>query len=304
METPARGFEDRSKKWNRRMNLVRVETDDGLLLDGVRLPAEDRRRSPTAPSFVLVHGTGSNFYHSGILEFVANRLAEQGREVWRVNTRGHDGIATIPGRNGGVPGGATYERVTDARHDLAAWVRLAASAGGERVVLVGHSMGAVKSLLYATQEDVPRVVGVVGLSPPRFCHSLWMQHPRADAFRDAWRKACCLVRAGDGDAYLPVTQPVPFLATAAGFVAKYGPHDELDFVPRLNSIRCPALITIGTQSAAASPAFDGLAETILALPDRPNDRTVKTIEGANTGYSGSESLVWDELSAWLGKTIP
>ena len=284
--------------------LVRVETEDGLFLDGSRRaghPVADR--NPVA--FLLVHGTGSNFYHPGLLENLAEALSATGHPVWRINTRGHDGICSIPSRKGSVRGGATFEKIADAARDLRAWLRHVEGDSNRKAVLLGHSMGAVKSLLYASQNEDPTLLGVVALSPPRFCHALWMQHPQADAFQDAWARASALVQQGDPDAFLNVGQPTPFVATAAGFLEKYGPHDDYDYLPRLGAIRVPTLIAIGTQSAATSPAFEGAVEAIENLADRPPHVVVRSINGANLNYSGMEVAVVKLMTSWQqGQAAP
>ncbi len=285
------------------ISLERVETEDGLWLDGAwwqpeagiaeRLPAGLRETA-----FLLVHGTGSNFYHPGVLERFARGAVSLGMAAWRVNTRGHDGMASIPGRRGSVPGGATFEQIEEAPLDLNAWIERV-SRDASRVILVGHSMGAVKSLAFAARETPSALAGVIALSPPRFCHDLWMTHPRAAAFRESWQQASELVPAGRGDEFLPVKQPVPFLATAAGFLAKYGPGDRFDVVRTAPSVACPALVMIGTRSAESSPAFDGLAEQLSRIAEQRSSLTVVSVSGADTGYHGHEETAFQIAWEWL-----
>jgi hypothetical protein len=143
------------------------------------------------------------------------------------------------------------------------------------------------------------VVAVIAINPPRFCHAMWMQHPAADAFRASWNEARARVDAGHGESFLNVAQPVPFVATAGGFVAKYGPSDEYDIVRVIPHVTCPALVLVGTRSAAASPAFDGLVETLEGISPRPANLTVQSVEGANTGYSGMEQVPFKRVIAWM-----
>ena len=286
------------------MRFERVETEDGLRLDGARVdPATRSLGSPARWSahagFLFVHGTGSNFYHAGVLQRFAERVAENGGTAWRVNTRGHDGMSTIPGRNGAVLGGSAFENIADCRFDLRAWTTHAVRETQRPIVLVGHSMGAVKSIYYAAREQPAAVAAIIALSPPRFCHAHWQRHRQAEGFREAWTRATALVAEGNDDALISVTQPVPFVTTAASFVAKYGPHDEYDIVRLLPEVRCPVHLLVGSRSAAASPAFDGLVNELQRIQDRVPGLAVSTIEGANTGYAGKEDVAFDPSAAWL-----
>lgn len=285
--------------------LQRVETADGCLLDGsyraLKAAASNgllSRAFGGEADFLLVHGTGSNFYHTGVLETFSAQASASAGGAWRINTRGHDGIVSIPGRRGSRPGGATHEVISECVHDLEAWTQRAA-VNGRGVVLVGHSMGAVKSIYYAATKHPSAVVAVIAINPPRFCHAMWMRHPRADAFRASWNEARARDAAGQGDSFLSVTQPVPFLATAGGFLAKYGPSDEYDIARLLPQTKCPVLVLVGTKSAAASPAFDGLVETLEGISPRPENLTVQSVEGANTGYSGMEHVPFERAVDWM-----
>jgi pimeloyl-ACP methyl ester carboxylesterase len=286
--------------------LERVETSDGCFLAGSfharRSAAPDgllSRAFVGEADFVLVHGTGSNFHHLGMLETFAAQASASTGDVWRINTRGHDGIVSIPGRRGSRRGGATHEVISECIEDLEAWTQRIASRG-KRVVLVGHSMGAVKSIYYAAKRNPAAVAAVVAINPPRFSHALWMQHPKADGFRASWNEARDLVATGRGNSFLSVTQPVPFVATADGFVAKYGPSDAYDIVRLLPRIECPVLVLVGTKSAADSPAFDGLVEALRGLPPSSSTLSVESVEGASTGYSGMEHVPFERFANWLG----
>src|SRR5262245_5486392 len=75
--------------------LIHVQTSDGLRLAGA-LHVPKREATLPVDAFLLIHGTGSNFYAPGILETFAGQAVDAGCAVLRINTRGHDGIASIP----------------------------------------------------------------------------------------------------------------------------------------------------------------------------------------------------------------
>jgi pimeloyl-ACP methyl ester carboxylesterase len=282
------------------IELCRVVTTDGLQLDGaLHRPAEHVPSTLPVDAFLLVHGTGSNFYAPGILETFGRQAIDAGVPVLRINTRGHDGVCSVPGPRGSVSGGAAYERISDCRFDLAAWLELLTQRGFRRVALVGHSMGGVKAVYSQAHEPHPSVAAVVGISPPRFCHRQLMSHPRADAFRRDYQRAEQLVADGRADELLSVRQPLPFLVTAGGFLAKYGPHDEYDALRDLPRLTCPTLVMLGTETVAASPAFDGLPEQIEELARQHAHISLQLVEGANIHYAVCPETPFDRTAAWL-----
>ncbi|MFO0919712.1 MAG: hypothetical protein U0872_15550, partial [Planctomycetaceae bacterium] len=98
------------------LELCRTETADGLQLDGAFARAGEA--SAGRPALLLIHGTGSNLYGSGILAAVAERAVAGGYPVLRVNTRGHDLVASISSSDGPIRGGAAYERFAGAQLDI------------------------------------------------------------------------------------------------------------------------------------------------------------------------------------------
>ena len=268
------------------MELIRVKTADGLLLDGSLQSKSLVEASPNRTVWLLVHGTGSNFYSGGVLQTFAEQLVIAGHSVARINTRGHDIISTLSGGRPPLSGGAAFESIADCVHDLRAWVDELIRRDFSRVVLVGHSMGGVKAIFSQAHDPHPNVVAVVGVSPPRFCHAEWQSSPQAQLFRDHFARATELVEAGRGDELMLVQQPLPLWLTAAGFLAKYGPHDDYDFIPLLPRRTCPTLLIVGTESVAASPAFESVPAAVRELQPSMPHLDLRLVFGANTGYSG------------------
>ena len=57
----------------------------------------------------------------------------------------------VPGSHRLTERRVAWERLEDARRDVAAWVRFAAEQGGQGVALAGHSLGAVKAIAYQAE---------------------------------------------------------------------------------------------------------------------------------------------------------
>lgn len=281
--------------------LCRVTTADGFYLDGSFGGAD---ASETSTAFLLVHGTLSNFYAPGPLEHFAALADQAGFASVRINTRGHDGMCSLSGPGGSSRGGATNETVSDCSLDISAWVEFLVDRGYSRVVLVGHSMGGVKSVYSQVFAPHPEVVGIVCLSPPRFCHEQWSIHPDADPFRESFDRAIELVCNGQSDELMACRQPLPFVITASAFVEKYGPDDRYDVVSLLPEVQCPVLVTIGSLSVEASPAFDSLPDAILDLIDQEYDVALQVIDGEGMNYESDPGGPFELVRDWLTDRVP
>ncbi len=273
--------------------LCRVTTADGLQLAGaLTTPAEAH-----LTALLLIHGTDSNFYGSGILAAIADQAAAEGFPVLRINTRGHDLAASIPGPKGPVQGGAAFERVLDCPLDVAAWCDFLQQRGHARIVLIGHSLGGVKAFWSQKLAPHPGVAGIVGVSPPRFLHRKFQTDERCEPFRRNFAAAMEHIAAGRPDALMTVTQPLPLLITAAGFVEKYGPDDALDYVPILPRLSVPKLILLGSQSVGTNAAFADLPEELGRIAS--HDLMLELIAGADINYRNDPQEPWRRIRRWL-----
>jgi pimeloyl-ACP methyl ester carboxylesterase len=280
------------------MELARVETADGVWLDGLFEPADTAGRWPI-DACVLVHGTGSNFYSPGVLDVFARQARVAGLATLRINTRGHDGLCTLRSRSGSRPGGAAHELIGEAHFDLTAWLDWLVARGSSRIVLVGHSMGAVKSLLLQAQSPHAAVRLVVAISPPRFHHATWQRHLRGELFRQDYQRAAELVARGEGHSYFTARQPLPYVTTAAGYLEKYGPEDRYDFVPHLPRITSPTLLLVGERSEHESPAFSETVSLLQHNARLAGHVTVQRVPQADIGYRHNPEAPWRCFRDWI-----
>lgn len=285
------------------VDLIRTKTADGVLLDGSLQQVDATSESAKSLVWLLVHGTGSNFYSAGVLQTFAEHLVCLGHAVARINTRGHDIISSLSGEGIPLAGGAAFEIVADCLLDLRAWVEELIRRDFQKIVLVGHSMGGVKAIFSQAYDPHPNVAAVVGVSPPRFCHAEWQSSPKAQSFREHFHQATELVESGRGDEFIAVQQPLPLWLTAAGFLAKYGPHDDYDFIPLLSKLNCPTLLIVGTASVESSPAFESVPDAVRQLQPSHRHLHLKLVPGANTGYSRHLDAPARLASEWFGSVV-
>ncbi len=280
------------------VDLVQTTTRDGVRLDGAyQAPARPGAASLDVDAFVLVHGTGGNFYSSTLFDALAERLLALGVGVLRANTRGHDLMSNAVTARGGLRLGAAYEVVDDCRHDLAAWLDWLKQHAGPRLGLLGHSLGAVKCLYALAAEPDAAVARLVAVSPPRLSHSWFAAGDRAAEFLDTYQRARALVAAGEPDALLDVRLPLPFVVTAAGYVEKYGPDERYNYLRFLGRVSCPTLLTLGEVESGQNMAFRGAAQEAARVA--PAVR-VETIAGADHFYTGVRDRLFGCVEGWLG----
>lgn len=281
--------------WN---ELIQVRTKDGVVLHGALFPpgkeCADARRVA-----ICVHGTGSNFYSSTLFDSITKALHSLGVSVLRVNTRGHDGVSTAATPHGGKRIGAAFEIVDDCRYDLAAWLRLARDRRAEEVTLIGHSMGAVKSLYAAPKLAVERVVAV---SPPRLSHGWFSQGPHASKFHDVLAQAQSLVDSGNGEQLLDIDFPLPMLISAASYIDKYGPSERYDFLNDVPKLAQPTLFTFGSVEVERNWAFQGLPEAVASAATADQPIAVETVSGADHFYTDRREQLCSILTGWLGES--
>jgi pimeloyl-ACP methyl ester carboxylesterase len=267
------------------VDLVRTAARDGVRLDGTFQAAASAH--PALDVAVCVHGTGSNFYSSTLFDLLAERFLGLGISVLRVNTRGHDLMSNAATPRGGRRLGAAYEALDDCRHDLTAWVGWLKERQRPRVVLVGHSSGAVKCLYAAAHEPDEAVRGVVAISPPRLSHSWFAQSEKAAEFLNTYRQAQALVAAGEPGALLDVAMPLPFVTTAAGYVEKYGPDERYNYLTFLGRVPCPVLLTLGDKEVEGNVAF-----------------RVELVAGADHFYTDAREALAGLVESWIRRAGP
>jgi len=248
------------------------------------------REKPSDLALLMVHGVAMNFYLPPLATF-GQALAERGFHCFVINTRGHDWIA----RSGNLTkfGGATYETFEDSAKDFDAALDRLSTKGYRRFVLVGHSLGCVKSLLYQGSRQRADVVGVILCSCPRQFYSARAEEQ--PEFPQLMAKAEGMVAQNKGEEFLWAwTSGAMGIFTARTYVAKYGRHEINDVRPQAARLRSPLLVIVG---GAEHPFFPRYAQELAqAAGDRV---TYKLVPGANHFYQRHETEVVELLADWL-----
>jgi pimeloyl-ACP methyl ester carboxylesterase len=192
-----------------------------------------------------------------------------------------------------VLAGGGWERFDESPHDVDAWITFAVSLGFERVVILGHSLGALKVAHYQALRQDPRVAGLVAASPP-------IQAARVDP--EMRKLAERMVAEGKGQDLLPwgssragagTHSAATFLNRVKTGLDQYG-LDNPD--PAIGKVRCPILAFFGTiQDTGGQEDLDMIRRNATSA-ERVDTAIV---DGADHVYTGRESAVAQVLLGWL-----
>lgn len=285
------------------VDLVRTVTADGMRLDGaLHLPPDGVAAQTDIDVLICLHGVGSNFYSSRLLEEITPSLLNLGVAVLWVNTRGHDGLNTAITTGRRKRQGAAYEIVDECRLDIAAWLGYVVERGFSRVGLFGHSLGAIKVLYATAHEPHPSVRRIVAASPPRLSFAAFSASQKSAEYIDILTTAERHVAAGQPDTLLDVRFPFPLLITAECYVDKYGRAERYNLTRWVDRLSVPTLFTYGSiELATGGVAFAGLPEILLSTPGH-EQREIVTVVGADHFYSGVYHRLADEVRGWFQRS--
>jgi pimeloyl-ACP methyl ester carboxylesterase len=265
------------------------KTADNERLHGVLFMPRDGQNDL---ALLFVHGVAMNFYLPPLVVF-GEELAERGYHSFVINTRGHDWIS----RAGNLTkfGGSAYENLEDCLPDLDGALEFLSEQGYRRYVLIGHSLGAIKSIIYQGTRRRADVAGIVSCSAPRQFYS--ERVARQAGFREVIEKAEAMVEEGKGEELLSVgVGSTPGIFTARTHVNKYGRDDNNDCRPYAKNLGCPLLAIVGGEEP---PFFHQYANEIVAAVSHGS--SYRRIDGASHFYNRHTREIVEMIAEWLGR---
>lgn len=294
------------------VDLVRTTTPDGLRLDGALLVPEKSSEGIGAGRAILcLHGVGGSFYGSSLFEAVSPVLMQRGFALLWANTRGHDGLITSITTGKRRHFGAAAEIVDECRLDVAAWSRFLQERGYARIGLLGHSLGAVKSLYAvakgavakgAVADEAPAEF-IVAASPPSLSYRRLLAGKDGESFRRWIDEAKRLIDAGAGDRLFEPNVPFPLVISARTYWDKYGAEERYDFLELLDRIDRPTLFTYGElELRGEGTPFSRLPERIREIAGERSCIATRTIAGADHNYRGVADAWAAEVAAWIDES--
>lgn len=286
------------------VDLVRLTTSDGLRLDGVlRSPTPGAANGTAFDAALLLHGVQSNFYTSSTFEGLSQPLLELGLPLLQVNTRGHDNVYAGSTALGGRRWlGAAYEIIDECRYDVTAWCQWLVTRGFQRLLLVGHSLGAVKAVYSQARERHPNVQGLVAISPPRLSHRAYLAADDNGLYLESLAAAQKLVAEGEPNELFHSKYPFPLLIAASAFLDKYGPGERYNLLEHLPQLTPPTLFVYGGKELETGGiSFRGMPEAIQSARRHEADCTVEVIASADHLYTGSTGQLAKTITNWIAR---
>jgi len=288
--------------------LVEVQTDDGLRLNGFwQLTSEELACDQSSRRFawIVVHGVAGNFYNSSLLASISESLLDLGHDTLRINTRGRDPIAYLATPAGNTRIGAAYEMIADSRLDLMAWHVWLRSQGYSRIGLLGHSLGAIKAALVASEALANAIDALVCVSPPRLAPEILRSDRKyAQRYLEDLENARELTADGKPETLLSIRFPQPMLISAATFLDKYGRDDPYDYIKMAERINQPSLWCFGLEEIEGPRAsFRHCDKALQSVIEGTDNHTLRVIPNADHAYTRARSELNATVSEWVAKKI-
>ena len=279
-------------------SLVNTFTEDKVRLDGFFCesePGSDRQHGIDAA--VIVHGLSGNFYKSRLLKHIASELLANGIDIVLVNTRGHDFLNSTPRMGRTATIGAAVEIIDECKYDLHGWVDFLEKRGKKSVMLVGHSLGAIKSLYAQAHMPHKNVKRIAAFSATKLSFDSLLASSKGDRFKHWLTEAQNHVANGNGEHLLYVDFPFPTWMSANAYLKKYGDGDRHNWFKFMDRIEVPVLAAFGEIEMKQNPSFVAMTNDLNSITQV--NFSVQYVSNADHFYSACFSEASACLIDWL-----
>ena len=290
--------------------IVRTTSEDGLELQGILYDDV-----PNKDTIVIhIHGSNGNFYENYFLDYMAKQYNSCSIVFLPVSTRGRDYysdfiIKKSDGSHETIKIGGIREKFSDCTKDIMGWYKYIKSLKYRKIILQGHSLGAMKVVYFASDIHECKLDGIILLSPPdlfglmnalksgRMSNDL----KYANKYRELHPS-----KLMPEDAYFdPITVEAYYdLISNKDLTGMFAFYDKTNLEnPRIKNVTTNVLGTFGTIDEAVVDEINE-CERLLKL-SLVNSKMVETkiFKGANHYYKGQEDKMAKYLSTWVSKEI-
>jgi alpha-beta hydrolase superfamily lysophospholipase len=284
---------------------LRATTDDKLILQGLLYMPEK-----AAERVILhIHGMSGNFYENRFLDAMAEEFTNKGWAFLVPNTRGHDYIADFPidgPQEKSVRIGNYREIFEDCLKDLKTWMDAAEAQGFKKIVLQGHSLGAVKAAYYLAKTQDKRIGKLILASPPDMV-ALGEQEKQHKQKLELAKK---MTDEGEADEIMPGKVWDWYHLTPQTYLNFFQRGNEIDVFntydkqkpsKTLQAIKIPTLGFCGSKDDANIYLAEESMQVIKQKTPNVPVFDIKVVEGAPHSYFGHEKEVAELITTWLAQ---
>ena len=302
-----------SKEGIMKGEFCRVLTPDGIELQGFFVTPSGGVSEITV---LHIHGLAGNFYENRFIDYIAEALSKIHINFLTFNNRGHDYIADFlyqekdTGKITYKQIGAAFETFRECVLDIKAWIEFLKSRGSNKIIIQGHSHGAIKAVYYLSETQDSQVIGLILLSPS---DDLGLQRSDlGEKFNEALEVAKKLVSEGREKELMPkeyFVYPISAKTYLDSFergsplgIFNLSRTDREEF-PELQKIKVPVLVIIGTVEEAFLGEPQQFLSDLESLFKNTESFTGYVIEGAPHNYLGHEEKISEKIGQWVANCI-
>jgi pimeloyl-ACP methyl ester carboxylesterase len=289
--------------------LVRTRTPDGLELEGFLVRPESTVSEDVV--YVHIHGMFENYHMPLFIDPIAGALSAAGATFLTVNTRAQDYYLYFRRWTSATTfewqlWGGSREIFAHCLLDLEGWMEFCRRELSCRVVLMGHSHGALKASYYAAEQADNDQLAALALLSPSDDIGLQKRH-LTTKYDGALALARRKVESGREDELMPgwvYDQPV----TAGMYTDMFGSDSQLamfTFTDPMGAnglaaeIGLPTLVVFASDDVAtAGVSSDVALQLSRRALKRVENFTGRVIDGANHQYLGREDVLALTIAEW------
>jgi hypothetical protein len=280
------------------VDLVKVTNSAGVVLDGAYFAPECPLNITGMDCVLFFHGDGGNFYGDLYLT-IGQSFASKGLAFLSANRTGHD---LITGRGvGSRLGGYAFERVSDSLSDISAWIQFLKGRGHSKILLGGHSGGAVRSVYAQAVLGFDNVIAIAGVSPGEYNHNI-VSESHGPQFNVLYKQAVNAVENGNGDELIKPGYPWGSIWSKETFVDHFHVDNRYSVTKHAFNTAVPTLFIFGSEECRVGGDQElpvcGAAKRGLVEAAYPHV-TIKVVEGANHGYKARINEMVYEVCNWF-----
>jgi len=145
------------------VQLVQTTTKDDFILNGIYSDGDKN-----SEAIIFIHGFTGDFYTHKFIHTIGQALQDWQKAFVLAQTRG-TGIQTEIIKSNRAEEeyiGSFFEKIEDSHLDISGWIKFLVEQGYRKIILMGHSLGTIKSVRYLFEgEYKDRVTKLILLAP-------------------------------------------------------------------------------------------------------------------------------------------